>query len=62
MIYTQEQRAAHEREVRQHMVALGWKPLGGCNFERKGKAYDLSAADLSQLDRIEREGLFPVFA
>jgi hypothetical protein len=27
-------------------------------FRRHGKNYDLSAADLDQLDRIEREGLF----
>ncbi len=29
-------------------------------FKKEGKEYDFSAADLTQLDRIEREGLFLV--
>lgn len=55
---TREQQEAHERDTQLRLIPLGWKPLGGCRFERNGKRYDLSAADLNQLDRIEREGLF----
>jgi hypothetical protein len=43
------------------LYAIGWLPVGGIGemkFRRNGKTYDLSAADLTQLDRIEREGLF----
>lgn len=46
-----------------HLVPLGWIPFGKFMemlFEKSGKRYDLSAADLNQLDRIEREGLFLV--
>lgn len=44
---------------------LGWQPVGEYHkremkFSRNGKIYDLSAADLTQLDRIEREGLFVI--
>ena len=43
--------------------AKGWYPCGEYAkqemlFSRNGKIYDLSAADLTQLDRIEKEGLF----
>lgn len=43
------------------LYSMGWLPVGGMGemkFRRNGKTYDLSAADLTQLDRIEREGLF----
>lgn len=46
-----------------HLSEAGWHPVGQFGamlFLRNGKRYDLSAADLSQLDRIEREGLFVV--
>lgn len=36
----------------------GFNPLGSWRFEKAGKVYDLSAADLEQIERIEREGLF----
>lgn len=38
----------------------GFYPIGGWLFMKNGIAYDLSAADLTQIDRIEREGLFVV--
>lgn len=57
---TKEQREARERLVQLTVIPLGWKPLGGCLFERNGKRFDLSAADLTQLARIEREGLFVI--
>lgn len=38
----------------------GFYPIGGLLFMKDGIAYDLSAADLTQMERIEREGLFVV--
>lgn len=38
----------------------GFYPIGGWHFMKDGKCYDLSAADLTQIDRIEKEGLFIV--
>jgi len=43
------------------LILKGWMPIGqfgSMTFRRNGRNYDLSAADLDQLDRIEREGLF----
>lgn len=40
------------------IIPQGWVPVGYWLFERNGKIYDLSAADLKQLERIEREGRF----
>ncbi len=39
---------------------LGFYPIGGWLFMKDGKAYDLGEADLDQMERIEREGLFIV--
>jgi hypothetical protein len=50
-----------EREIRAtgQLMAHGWTPRGNWRFRSpKGSVHDLSAADLSQLNRIEREGLF----
>lgn len=38
----------------------GFYPIGGMIFMKKGVKYDLSAADVTQWERIEREGLFVV--
>lgn len=38
----------------------GFRHINGWRFFKNGKTYDLSAADLSQIERIEREGLFLV--
>jgi hypothetical protein len=38
----------------------GFYPVGGWLFRKGGVTYDLSAADLSQINRIEQEGLFVV--
>ena len=38
----------------------GFYPVGGWLFVKNGKCYDLSAADLDQIEGIEREGLFIV--
>lgn len=43
------------------LMPLGWMPIGAfgsMQFRKNGVNYDLSAADLSQLNRIERERLF----
>lgn len=43
------------------LMPLGWMPIGqfgAMKFTKSGKNYDLSAADLEQLERIEKEGLF----
>ncbi len=42
------------------LLPHGWMPCGDWLFEKGGKIYDLSAADISQHKRIEREGLFLV--
>lgn len=40
--------------------SLGFTVVSCCKFSKNGLVYDLSAADLTQIDRIEREGLFVV--
>lgn len=42
------------------LTPLGWKHLGNFRFEKDGKVYDLSAANLDLLDQIVEEGLFLV--
>lgn len=51
---TREMLAAHE------LNSKGWLPLGNFRFFRNGKIFDLSAADLQQLERIESENLFVI--
>lgn len=52
-----------EHTVERHIEAVrrlafdGFVPRGWMFFEKNGILYDLSAADLNQVDRIEREGL-----
>jgi len=36
----------------------GFRVVGFWLFEKNNLVYDLSAADLSQIERIEKEGLF----
>lgn len=55
-----------QRDERQHLAEMllkvrGFRPVNGyMRFEKGERVYDLSAADLNQMDRIEREGLFVV--
>ena len=42
------------------LPALGFTPVGGWLFAKDGKTYDLIIADLSQIECIEREGMFVV--
>lgn len=52
---------AHVANATSLLKMRGWKPLGNWCFESPiGIVHDLSAADLGQLTRIEREGLFQV--
>jgi hypothetical protein len=47
------------------LVPLGWMPVGAfgsMTFRKNGRNYDFSAADLNQLERIERDGLFVISA
>ncbi len=53
----------HEREIQAtaQLMREGWTPRGHWHFESpQGRVHDLSAADLSQLPRIQRENLFLV--
>jgi hypothetical protein len=48
-------------EIINRLMPLGWMPIGefgSMRFRKGKKSYDLSAADLDQLGRIEAEGLF----
>lgn len=54
-----------EEQILSHNIRcarMGWCPVeyGKLLYKRGGRVYDLSAADLNQLPRIEREGLFLV--
>lgn len=44
--------------LREHKT--GFYPIGGWIFMKDGIKYDLSAADVTQWERIEREGLFVI--
>lgn len=48
-------------EIVNDLILQGWEPAGEwleMKFKKNEKTYDLSGADLNQLDRIEQEGLF----
>ena len=48
-------------EIITTLIPKGWIPAGKFNtmfFTKNGRTYDLSCADLNQLDRIETNGLF----
>jgi hypothetical protein len=53
--------AEQEMEARfaacDYLRPLGFRPVGGMVFYKDGIYYDLSAADLTQIDRIVSEGL-----
>ena len=40
------------------LIRQGWKHLGGMDFSKDGKRYDLSAANMDMLDEIVAKGLF----
>ena len=48
-------------QIVNRIMPLGWMPIGhfgSMKFRKSGVNYDLSAADLGQLDRIESDQLF----
>lgn len=55
-----DQRVKEECKIISKIYPLGWKPRGDMIFEKNGILYDLSAADINKLERIEDEGLFRV--
>ena len=55
----EEMNALHQR-IELLVVPLGFATVARCKFLKDGRLYDLSAADLSQIERIERDGLFLV--
>ncbi len=55
---SKQQELKRELRVINKIYPLGWIPQGNFRFLRNGKLYDLSASDISQLDRIEKQGLF----
>lgn len=57
---TKEQDQAARFAAVETLRGTGFYPIGGWLFIKDGVAYDLSAADLSQIERIERDGLFVV--
>lgn len=40
------------------LTRAGFTPMGNWRFSKGGVTYDMSAANLDQLEQIEREGLF----
>jgi hypothetical protein len=50
---------AYKRAIAK-LLPLGWIPVGIWLFKKGGRVFDLSAADVEQHERIEREGLFVV--
>lgn len=52
------QKRAKHSEMVDRLDPLGWIPTGMFIFGKGDKLYDLSAADLDQIDRIEKDGLF----
>ncbi len=57
---TKEQEQAARFAAVEALRGTGFYPIGGWLFMKDDIAYDLSAADLSQIERIERDGLFVV--
>lgn len=58
MNFTAEQRRKHFETAVLYCTLKGWKHIEGWIFRApSGTYHDLSASDLKQLERIEREGL-----
>ena len=57
---TAEQDQAARFAAVEKLRGTGFYPIGGWLFMKDGVAYDLSAADLDQIKRIEQERLFVV--
>jgi hypothetical protein len=59
---TAEQEQQRRFAAVERLLPMGFRPLGGWLFRKDatGITYDLSAADLGQIDRIEQQGMFMV--
>lgn len=57
---TQKEDEKAKARARDFLVPLGWNHIGGWNYIKNGVLYDLSAADITQHEKIEKEGLFTV--
>ena len=56
---TEEEKAKRYAEAILYLLPFGWLPANkDFRFKKNGKTYDLSAADLTKHEKIEREGLF----
>lgn len=55
--WTEEQDQAASFRACNLLKEKGFRFIGGWLFVKNGVTYDLSAADLGQIERIEREGL-----
>ena len=55
---TEEQRRNQYAAACAQLIPMGFVSVGWMLFRKDGLIYDLSAADLSQIDRIVHEGLF----
>lgn len=53
-----EARLAQELKWVPVLTRKGWAHKGGMDFEKDGKVYDLSAANMDMLDVIVERGLF----
>ena len=61
MKYDREKSLAREIAAKRRLFGLGWTSLGCWQFlSPSNTKHDLSAADRSQIERIEKEGLFLV--
>ena len=61
MRYDKEGSLAREISAKRDLFLLGWICLGCWQFlSPSNTQHDLSAADLTQLDRIDKDGLFLV--
>ena len=59
MITDSDRELIRQVKAKRELFRKGWICLGVWKFmSPRGSVHDLSAADLNQLDRIEREGLF----
>lgn len=57
---TAETHARRVTAINTAALSAGWTFVSESRYAKGGHTYDLSAADLTQLERIEREGLFRV--
>lgn len=60
MNHYEEQDHQRRMDAMPRLASWGFEHVEGWLFKKNGVTYDLSAADLNQLDRIERERLFVV--